>query len=116
MCVLSKLRAAELHQPLKVIVDSRLELPLDARLLRDGGVLIAAAADDCGRSAALTERGAEVMLLPGPGGQVDLVALLQRTGTARHQRSARRGRFRAQRFAVAGRAWSTNCCFTWRHA
>ncbi len=67
---------AELRQPLKVIVDSRLEMPLDARLLRDGGVLIAAAADDCGRSAALVERGAEVIVLPGPGGQVDLVALL----------------------------------------
>ena len=65
-----------MHQPLKVIVDSRLELPLDARLLRDGAVLIAATADDCGRSAALVQRGAEVILLPGPGGKVDLVALL----------------------------------------
>jgi len=64
------------RQPLKVVVDSRLELPLDAKLLRAGGVLVAAAVEDAARFAALRERGAEVVFLPGPGGKVDLSALL----------------------------------------
>jgi len=65
------------RQPLKVVVDSRLELPLDAKVLRDGGVLVAAALDDAARIAALRERGADVVLLPGPGGKVDLSALMR---------------------------------------
>ena len=64
------------RQPLKVVVDSRLELPLDARLLRAGGVLVAAAVEDAARLAVLRERGAEVVYLPGPGGKVDLSALM----------------------------------------
>ncbi|EXI78067.1 MAG: Riboflavin biosynthesis protein RibD [Candidatus Accumulibacter appositus] len=64
------------RQPLKVLVDSRLELALDARLLRGGGVLVAAAVADSARIAALGQLGAEVLLLPGPDGRVDLVALL----------------------------------------
>jgi diaminohydroxyphosphoribosylaminopyrimidine deaminase/5-amino-6-(5-phosphoribosylamino)uracil reductase len=68
--------SGELRQPLKVVVDSRLELPLDARVLDDGTVLVAAAVDARARIAALRQRGAEVVLLPGPAGQVDLPALL----------------------------------------
>jgi len=68
--------SSDSRQPLKVVVDSRLELPLDARLLRGGGVLVAAAIADASRIAALRQVGAEVLLLPTPGGQVDLAALL----------------------------------------
>lgn len=68
--------AGELRQPLKVVVDSRLELSPDARLLRDGQVLVAAALVDRAKVDALAQRGAEVLLLPGPGGRVDLAALL----------------------------------------
>jgi len=68
------------RQPLKVLVDSRLELPLEAKVLRDGGVLVAAAVEDAGRIAALRQRGAEVVLLPGSGGKVDLSALLAELG------------------------------------
>ncbi len=69
--------ASDSRQPLKVVVDSRLELPLDARLLRGGGgVLLAAAVAGSTRIAALERVGAEVLLLPGPDGRVDLVALL----------------------------------------
>ena len=78
------------RQPLKVVVDSRLELPLDARLLRDRstdvsasselseppGVLVACASEDPARSAALRERGAQIVCLPGADGRVDLSALL----------------------------------------
>lgn len=68
------------RQPLKVVVDSRLELSPDARVLRDGNVLVAAAFDDPGKAAALRERGAELVLLPGPGGKVDLSALMAELG------------------------------------
>jgi diaminohydroxyphosphoribosylaminopyrimidine deaminase/5-amino-6-(5-phosphoribosylamino)uracil reductase len=68
------------RQPLKVVVDSRLELPLEAKVLRNGGVLVAAALDDAAKIAALRERGADVVLLPGAGGKVDLAALLNELG------------------------------------
>lgn len=69
-----------MRQPLKVVVDSRLELPLDARLLAGGDVLVAAAQGDAAKIAALRERGAEVLLLPDAGGKVDLTALLEELG------------------------------------
>lgn len=68
------------RQPLKVVVDSRLELPLDARVLAGGDVLVAAAQGDAAKIAALRERGAEVLLLPDAGGKVDLTALLEELG------------------------------------
>jgi diaminohydroxyphosphoribosylaminopyrimidine deaminase/5-amino-6-(5-phosphoribosylamino)uracil reductase len=68
------------RQPLKVVVDSRLELSLDAKVLRDGGVLVAAAVDDAAKVAALRGLDAEVVLLPGPGDKVDLSALLVELG------------------------------------
>ena len=64
------------RQPLKVVVDSRLELPLSARVLNGGGLLVACATEDDLRSAALRERGAEILCLPNADGRVDLVALL----------------------------------------
>ncbi len=69
-----------MRQPLKVVVDSRLELPLDARVLAGGDVLVAAAQGDAAKIAALRERGAEVLLLPDAGGKVDLTALLEELG------------------------------------
>jgi len=74
-------RAVETErQPLKVIVDSRLELPLDARLLTNGGVLVACAREDEKQSAALCERGAECVCLPGVDDKVDLHALMIELG------------------------------------
>ncbi|MDP2008238.1 MAG: bifunctional diaminohydroxyphosphoribosylaminopyrimidine deaminase/5-amino-6-(5-phosphoribosylamino)uracil reductase RibD [Rubrivivax sp.] len=65
-------------QPLRVVVDSRLRTPPMARLLdAPGSAWIATATTRSGeRAAALRARGAEVLALPGPGAQVDLVALL----------------------------------------
>ena len=68
------------RQPLKVVVDSRLELSLDAQVLRDGNVLVAAAVDDAARVAALRQLGADVVFLPGPGDKVDLLALMLELG------------------------------------
>ncbi|WP_041675193.1 bifunctional diaminohydroxyphosphoribosylaminopyrimidine deaminase/5-amino-6-(5-phosphoribosylamino)uracil reductase RibD [Ramlibacter tataouinensis] len=66
------------RQPHAVLVDSRLELPLTARLLRPGRkLLVYAAVADAAKRAALEARGATVILLPGPGGKVDLPAMLR---------------------------------------
>ncbi|MDF2465055.1 MAG: ribD [Ramlibacter sp.] len=66
------------RQPDAVVVDSRLETPPDARVFRPGRKLfIYGAASDAGRKAALEARGATVVMLPGPGGKVDLEALLR---------------------------------------
>jgi diaminohydroxyphosphoribosylaminopyrimidine deaminase/5-amino-6-(5-phosphoribosylamino)uracil reductase len=65
------------HQPLRVVVDSRLETPPAARLLAPPGqVLLYAAQPDATRQAALQGRGAEVALMAGASGKVDLPALL----------------------------------------
>ncbi|MDZ4143252.1 MAG: bifunctional diaminohydroxyphosphoribosylaminopyrimidine deaminase/5-amino-6-(5-phosphoribosylamino)uracil reductase RibD [Burkholderiales bacterium] len=65
------------RQPHLVVVDSRLETPLDARLFIPGRRLwIYAAVANTERAAALTTRGAEVILMPGAGGKVDLAAML----------------------------------------
>jgi len=65
------------RQPLRVIVDSRLETPAAARILdAPGRVLIYAAAPDQARAAALRERGAEIAVCAGAHAKVDLAAML----------------------------------------
>ena len=64
-------------QPLRVIVDSRLETPPTSRILdAPGNVLIYAAVDDASRRHALEARGARIEFKPGAGGKVDLAAML----------------------------------------
>ena len=64
-------------QPLRVVVDSRLDMPTSARILQPPGrVLVYAAAPDAGRRRALEALGAEVAELPNPGNKVDLAAML----------------------------------------
>jgi diaminohydroxyphosphoribosylaminopyrimidine deaminase/5-amino-6-(5-phosphoribosylamino)uracil reductase len=64
--------------PPVVLVDSRLELPPGARLFQPGRRLwVFTASEDAGRRRLLEDRGAEVIALPGPGGKVDLAALLR---------------------------------------
>ena len=73
------------RQPHLVVVDSRLELPLHARLLDTRGQgeqarrirVYTASPQDPGHRAALQSRGAEVVDCPGPGGKVALDALLR---------------------------------------
>ena len=65
------------RQPHLVIVDSRLETPLDAKLFQPARQLfIYFAVPDALRQAALQARGATLVHMPGPGGKVDLAALL----------------------------------------
>ncbi len=68
------------RQPLRVVIDSRLETPPDAAVLEGGNVLIAAAQDDAGRNAALRARGAEIVILPNAQGKVELADLMQELG------------------------------------
>lgn len=64
------------RQPLRVVVDSKLETPLSARVLQGGNVLVAGAVADAGRMAALEAAGAEVFVQPNAAGKVDLAGLL----------------------------------------
>lgn len=65
------------RQPLRVVLDSKLRVPLTARMLQRGNVLIYAAINDPERIAALQNAGAAVSVLPDPNGQVDLAAMLR---------------------------------------
>ncbi len=65
------------RQPLRVVVDSGLRLPNGAKLLiQPGAVLVATASDDTERSSALRVAGAEIAVVRGADGHVDLAALL----------------------------------------
>ena len=61
------------RQPLRVVVDSHLEMRPDARILQGGGrVLVVAAVDDALQAHVLESAGAEVICLPNDAGKVDL--------------------------------------------
>jgi len=68
------------RQPLRVVVDSRLETPLTARILQGGPVLIAGAIENAEKSALLRSTGAEVLVLPNAAGKVELKDLLAALG------------------------------------
>ena len=72
------------RQPRRVIVDSRLEIALDARILQGEPCWIVAAALDGGaaedKAARLHAAGHEVILLPNASGKVDLPALMRELG------------------------------------
>ena len=70
------------RQPLRVVVDSRLETPLHANVLA-AGTVIATAGSHAGhaqRAQALQARGAEILLLPNASGKVELEDLLLELG------------------------------------
>jgi len=68
------------RQPLRVVVDSRLETPLDAKVLAGGGTLVAAAVKDDARMRALQGKGAEIVVLPNAAGKVELGGLMRELG------------------------------------
>jgi len=66
------------RQPLRVLVDSRLEVDAAARIFdSEGAVLVATAAGDSARMLSVRARGADVVALPGERGKVDLTALMR---------------------------------------
>jgi diaminohydroxyphosphoribosylaminopyrimidine deaminase/5-amino-6-(5-phosphoribosylamino)uracil reductase len=60
--------------PLRVLIDGRLRLPLDAPFFQAGPTLVVTAAAEAPRYA---EAGHELLSLPGTDGQVDLPALMR---------------------------------------
>ena len=70
------------RQPHLVVVDSRLETPLDAHLFIAGRALfIYAAGQNDTKKAALEARGATVIYLPDANGKVDLAAMMKDLAT-----------------------------------
>jgi diaminohydroxyphosphoribosylaminopyrimidine deaminase/5-amino-6-(5-phosphoribosylamino)uracil reductase len=70
------------RQPLRVILDSHLRTPPDARLLDSPGeTLIITGADDAVNETRLTRSGIRVVTLPVQAGRLDLPAVLQYLGT-----------------------------------
>jgi diaminohydroxyphosphoribosylaminopyrimidine deaminase/5-amino-6-(5-phosphoribosylamino)uracil reductase len=67
-------------QPRRVIVDSRLDIDLDARILQGDPCWIVAATPDPVKHDALTRAGHDVILLPNASGKVDLPALMLELG------------------------------------
>lgn len=64
------------RQPLRIVVDSHLQLSPSARILQGGQLFIVCGDHASTRAEALRAAGAEVMPLPGPDGRVDLKALM----------------------------------------
>ena len=68
------------RQPRRIIVDSKLEIELDARVLHGGASWIVAAAPNPDKESQLRAAGHDVILLPNASGKVDLAALMLELG------------------------------------
>ena len=68
---------ATTRQPLRVVVDSKLEISPAARILQDGPVLIVGAVENAEKMAWLRSTGNFVEILNNSAGKVDLKALLE---------------------------------------
>lgn len=67
------------HPPLRVVVDSGFNTPPSARLLQvPGRTVVVGAATNSDRMAALQAAGADVWILPGQAGRVDLPGLIDK--------------------------------------
>ena len=77
------------RDPLRVVVDSQLRIPLDCRMLRqisEAGTLVATVSQDREKIEALQQAGAEVIVLPEESGRVKLPALWEELGRRQVQR------------------------------
>lgn len=68
------------RQPRRIVVDSRLQIRADARILEGGGTWIVTAVSDAEKEARLRDKGAEIIRLPNAAGKVDLPALIAELG------------------------------------
>lgn len=68
------------RQPRRIVVDSKLHISPDARILEGGGTWIVTAHPNPEKEALLRKRGAEIIMLPNTQGKVDLPALMQELG------------------------------------
>ena len=71
---------ATTRQPRKILIDSRLEVPLDAKVFDGAEVLIFCASADSEKLARLADKNAQVIQLPDDQGKVDLKAMAQDLG------------------------------------
>jgi diaminohydroxyphosphoribosylaminopyrimidine deaminase/5-amino-6-(5-phosphoribosylamino)uracil reductase len=65
------------RQPLRIVVDRHLQIPLDARVLEGGNALVVTAGPPDEKAARLMERGIAVLHLPDSEGKVDLAKLMR---------------------------------------
>lgn len=65
------------RQPLRVVVDSHLQIPLESNILQGGNTLIVCLAGQPQRAEALRTMGVEVLQLPAADGHVSLPRLLE---------------------------------------
>jgi diaminohydroxyphosphoribosylaminopyrimidine deaminase/5-amino-6-(5-phosphoribosylamino)uracil reductase len=65
------------RQPLRVVLDSSLQIPLTARILQGGNVLVYTATRDQQKISQLDAAGAKVEVLADSSGQVDLAACMK---------------------------------------
>ena len=68
------------RQPLRVVVDSKLDTPLTARILQGGPSLIVGAVENAEKIELLRSTGAEVLIFPNAAGKVELKDLLDELG------------------------------------
>ena len=68
------------RQPLRVVVDSKLDTPLTARILQGGPSLIVGAVENAEKIELLRSTGAEVLIFPNAAGKVELKDLLGELG------------------------------------
>lgn len=74
---------AAIRQPARVVLDSTLRIPLDARVLNRDGARVLVAATSRARPEArrmLEARGAEIIVADGPDGRVDIGAVCRELG------------------------------------
>lgn len=65
------------RQPLRVVLDSQLRIPPEARVLYGGRTLVYSAVDNIDKRALLRDLGVEVVTLPDAAGRVDMLAMLR---------------------------------------
>ena len=63
------------RQPRRVVIDSRLDMPLAAKILQGEPPIILTVSEDAARRKALEARGAEVVVVPREGEKTDLAAI-----------------------------------------
>lgn len=69
------------RQPVRVVVDSRLDTPPTARILQDHGAIVVTVSEDEEKAHKLRAAGAEIIRLPAEGrGKINLSALAQALG------------------------------------
>lgn len=65
------------RQPMRVVMDSKLLLPPEARILQHGNVVVYTAMEDAQKISSVEKSGARVVVLPDQNGRVDLDAAMR---------------------------------------